>query len=86
MAWTASRASDAERSRLFDILDLPREETSGEHIGEAVAMFERHGAMQAARDYAARSHASALEALADAPAALRDLLIMAFDQLAKRTR
>jgi geranylgeranyl pyrophosphate synthase len=86
VAFAAENASLAEKKRMFEILDLPREETTPEHIAEIAELFERHGALQSARDFAERLYTDAMQSIAGIPAPLKDLLETTFAHLAKRTR
>jgi len=86
VAFAAERATGDEKKRIFEILDLSREETTTEHISEIAELFERHGAQQSARDFAEELYAKAMRSIAAIPAPLRDLLETTFAHLAKRTR
>jgi len=86
VAWTAARASAAERERLFDILDLERDATTAAHVAEAAALFERHGALAAARDRVDALHHDALAALAALPEPLATTLRQVNDYLRQRQK
>ncbi len=86
VAITAQAASAAERERLFDILDLPRSETTPEHVEEVIALFEKYGALQRAREYAEGLFDEAIKTLSAVPPALSDLLQTTFRRMAQRTR
>ena len=86
VAATLERATPAEREDLLDILDLPRERTTDEHVAQAISLFERHGALQAARDYAENLYDNAMKLLAEAPRPLAERLGIAFEVLTRRTR
>ena len=86
VAYTAERATPAERDELFRILDLPREETSDEALDWARRLFATYGAVEAGRSLCRELMPQAREALAPAPAALRDALVGIFEGLLDRRR
>ena len=86
VAWTVSQASPADATRLFDILDLPRVETTPAHVQEATRLFEQCGALQAARERVDSLHQEALEALRDLPEPLATTLRHFSEHLRQRQR
>ncbi len=86
VAFAAGKATPEEKKRLFEILDLPREKTTPELISEIADLFERHGALQSARDFAEELYDDAMKSISEIPAPLKDLLETTFAHLAKRTR
>ncbi|MCX7013435.1 MAG: polyprenyl synthetase family protein [Candidatus Sumerlaeota bacterium] len=86
VAATLEWATPAERERLFDVLDRPRDETTPEDIEHVIALFQRYGALDAARQYAAGLHRAAVDTLRGVPPPLAELLEVAFESLARRTR
>lgn len=85
VATVAAKADAIQRQRLFEILDLPRQETTYAHVQEVIALFEAHGALDEARQYAHRLYDDAIQTLHGVPDPLKDLLESAFKNLAKRT-
>jgi geranylgeranyl diphosphate synthase type I len=86
VAHAAARCDDDERARLFAILDRPREATTDADIRDALGIFERHGAIEAGRDYCRRLHEQSRRELEGLPAALARPLGMVFEMLVDRTR
>jgi geranylgeranyl pyrophosphate synthase len=86
VAATLERAAPEEREQLLEILDRPREETTPQHVAQALALFERHGALQAARQCAEGLHREAARLLADLPEPLAERLQWTLEALTRRTR
>lgn len=86
VAYSAERVTEDERARLFDILDLPRDETNEDHIAFAVELFERYKALEAARSYALELYEDSIQCLSAVPRPLADLLETTFQGLALRKR
>jgi geranylgeranyl pyrophosphate synthase len=86
VAWTAGRASPAERDRMFDILDKPREATTRRDIDIISKLFDRHGAIDAGRRYCQELYAQSLRVLATLPPALGAALGPVFESWANRNR
>jgi geranylgeranyl pyrophosphate synthase len=86
VAWAASKASAAERDEMFRILDLPREETTPEHVAWVRALFDRVGAIEAGRAHCRKLMDQAHAAMSDAPARLRDTLLALFEALLERKK
>lgn len=84
VASVSEKCTAAEKTRLFDILDLPRNETTSAHVDEAIALFEKYAVLNEAREYANALYNDAMETLQDVPPALRELLDTAFKSLAQR--
>lgn len=74
VAVAASRASDAESARLFDILDAPRDATGDDDVAWVVGLFERTGTLDDARERCASLLDQGLAALAPLPGPLAGLL------------
>ena len=51
VAHTSSKASEEERRRLFEILNLPRDETTDAHIEEVRRLFEKHESLPASQAF-----------------------------------
>ncbi|MDX2176026.1 MAG: GNAT family N-acetyltransferase [Candidatus Sumerlaeia bacterium] len=84
VAVTLPRCSPEERAELLRILDAPREETTKANVDWAIALFERHGAMDAALEYCEGLRAEAMAAAAETPPALRALLEETAELLSSR--
>jgi geranylgeranyl pyrophosphate synthase len=85
VAHTLEHAGEADQSALMQILDLPREQTSAEHVQRALQIFESCGAMSAADDRCEELKNSALAALQVLPDELRTQLWAVTEYLAGRT-
>lgn len=77
-------ATAAERARLVEILDRPREATTSEDVTEAIALFEKYGAIDAGRDYCRRLHEQSRQVLARLPEPLAAVLGPLFEMLVQR--
>jgi geranylgeranyl pyrophosphate synthase len=86
VAHTASNATETERAELFRILNLPREETTPEHIQTVQELFARYKAVEAGQTFCHQLMESARQAMTAAPAALRNTLMGIFDELLERKR
>lgn len=86
VAHTAALATEAERRRLFEVLDLPREATHDAEVREVAALFERYGAVEAARAHCREMMEAARAALASAPERLQKTLMGVFEDLLERKR
>ena len=84
VAHACGKASDEERRELMRILDLPREETTDEHIQWVADLFRCTGAIEAGRAYCEELMGKAREALAPASPALRETLLEIFEYLLDR--
>ena len=78
--------SPSERDEMFRILDLPREETTPEHVAWVRALFDRVGAIEAGRAHCRKLMDQAHAAMSDAPARLRDTLLTLFEALLDRKK
>jgi len=78
--------SPSERDEMFRILDLPREETTPEHVAWVRALFDRVGAIEAGRAHCRKLMDQAHAAMANAPARLRDTLLTLFEALLDRKK
>lgn len=78
-------APAADLDRLYRILDLPREETTEADVEWAIGLFERVGALDAARAECERLMSQARAALAPLPPELREAISFMTDFLARRT-
>jgi geranylgeranyl pyrophosphate synthase len=86
VAYTARVATPAERQRMFDILDKPRQETTMEDIREIWRLFERHEVIEAGRAYCWRLFEESKAILAMLPKRLADRLGPFFEMLVHRDR
>jgi geranylgeranyl pyrophosphate synthase len=86
VAHAAAQCADAERERLFAILDTPREQTTEADIAEAIALFERYGTVAAGRAYCQRLHEQSKAELSNLPPLLAAVLGPVFEMLAGRER
>lgn len=84
VAHTSSKASEEERLRLFHILNLPRDETTGAHIEEVRQLFEKHESIPASRAFCGELMEEAHLAMAPAPERLRRTLLDVFDDMLDR--
>jgi geranylgeranyl pyrophosphate synthase len=85
VAYAGEHARATERARLIEILNLPREATGPDLVKEAIAIFERSGAMDEAHRVCGELKTAALEALLPLPDLLRDRLWKVTEYLAERT-
>ncbi|MGI8906866.1 MAG: polyprenyl synthetase family protein [Candidatus Sumerlaeaceae bacterium] len=85
VAHTLEHADPAVGAQLLSILNLPRDETTPEHVQEALQLFELCGAMQAADARCGELTKNALAALQVLPDALRSQLWEVTEYLAGRT-
>lgn len=74
----------ADRERLYEILDLPREETTADHVAWVLALYRRHGALDRGAAYCDQLRREGLDAIAHAPDALRSTLTNAAELLLTR--
>jgi geranylgeranyl pyrophosphate synthase len=86
VAWAAAKASPSERDEMFRILDLPREETTAEHVAWVRALFDRVGAIEAGHAHCRKLMDQAHAVMSDAPARLRDTLLPLFEALLDRKK
>lgn len=86
VAFAAERCRGAERERLFDALDRPRDETTDEDVAFAIDLFRRHGALDAGREACRRLFEEARPILRSTPPALAGALEPIFEGLVARTR
>lgn len=85
VACAARQATAAEQTRLFEILDKPREATTPEDVREAIGIFERHGAIEQGREYCRRLHEQSRAVLARLPESLAAQLGPLFEMLVQRS-
>lgn len=85
VAYACEHATDAQKRALLRILNLPRTKTKEDHVGRALKIFSKCGAMDEAKSVCANLKANALEALAPLPDRLRDNLRQVTEYLAERT-
>ena len=85
VAHAAERAAPAQRDRLFDILDTPRDQTTPAQIDEVLAIFQQHGSIDAGREYCKGLYAHAQEKLPALPSALAAVLEPILAKLVDRT-
>jgi geranylgeranyl pyrophosphate synthase len=78
--------SPSERDEMFRILDLPREETTAEHVAWVRALFDRVGAIEAGRAHCRALMDQAHAVMSAAPARLRDTLLALFEALLDRKK
>lgn len=86
VAEVAARASAADRERLFDILDTPREATTDAQVAEAVELFRKHGAIDGAQAFCAELLEKSLRVLRSLPAPLEGLLARFAEAMTTRRR
>jgi len=84
VAHACGEAAEDERRELMRILDLPRAETTAEHIAWVRNLFEQTGAIQGGRAYCRQLMEQARQSLAPTPAKLRDTLLEIFEYLLER--
>ncbi len=85
VAHALEHASPAEQEELLAILDLPRADTTQEHVDQALAIFETSGAMKAADDKCADLKDKAIKALQVLPEGLKERLLEVTEYLTART-
>jgi geranylgeranyl pyrophosphate synthase len=85
VAHTLEHGPAADQQELLQILDLPREQTTPEHINRALAIFQGCDALNAADKRCEELKASALAALQVLPVILREQLWDVTEYLAGRT-
>ncbi|MDK2972963.1 MAG: geranylgeranyl diphosphate synthase, type [Candidatus Sumerlaeota bacterium] len=86
VAHVTATAPDAEIEHLYDILDKPREQTTDADVAAALALFEKHGALEAARAQCDALLEQALGILRRLPAPLEGVLSVFARQVASRER
>lgn len=86
VAHAAERCSEADRTRLFDVLDKPRDATTDEDVAWATALFERCGSIAAGRAECRALHDRALPAMRALPEPLAAALGPVFEGLVDRRR
>ena len=84
VAYTCEHASPADRAELISILDLPRDETTADHVDRAMQIFQAYNALDEAKRVCAELKASALGALKTLPAGLRNRLSEVTEYLVER--
>jgi geranylgeranyl diphosphate synthase type I len=82
----ASRCTDIEKKQLFEILDNPRDKTTAEHVEWATALFEKYGAVEAARKAGEDFLSKGQSVLAPLPEALRQNVLAASRYMLERKR
>jgi geranylgeranyl pyrophosphate synthase len=85
VAHALEHAPECEQQALLAILDLPRDQTTEEHVQQALAIFDACDAMQAADTRCEELKQSALAALQVLPEQLRNQLWEVTEYLAGRT-
>ncbi|MCC6546804.1 polyprenyl synthetase family protein [Candidatus Sumerlaeota bacterium] len=78
------QCSDAEKSRMFEILNKPREATTAQDVDAAIALFGRYGLVEKASAHCDRLRGEAIVLIAELPHQLRDNLERAIELLVKR--
>lgn len=86
VAHGAANCSEADRERLFDILNRPREQTTADDVAWATELFERTGAIEAGRARCETLFDQSAPVLERLPKALGAALGPALESLARRTR
>jgi geranylgeranyl pyrophosphate synthase len=86
VAHACAKASAEEREELFRVLDLPREETTDDHVKWVRDLFDKYGAIEAGRRMCEDLMERARRAVAPTPPKLRDTLIGVFEGLLDRKR
>lgn len=84
VVWTAGRVRPPEHERFWTILDKPRENTTETDVSWVISLFERVGAIDAARTECSRLHNEASRALARLPQPLQAVLTAFVERLARR--
>lgn len=85
VAHALEHASPSEQEELLAILDLPRSDTTQQHVDRALAIFETSGAMKAADDKCADLKDKAIKALQVLPESLKQRLLEVTEYLTART-
>lgn len=86
VAHTAAACPPADRERLFDILDLPRDETLDADVDAAADLFMKHGAVEAGRKTCRELYDQSLGHLEKLPGPLARSLGPVFESLTERIR
>lgn len=85
VAWVCERSPEEQCRELCRILDLPREETTPDHVLATIRLFESAGAFQEAQNRCEALKRQALDALRPLPERLRAVLEEVTLYLADRT-
>lgn len=85
VAHALQNGSEADCERLLEILDLPREQNTDEHIAEVMRIFEACGSMKAAVERCEKLRGQAVAALDVLPAGLKARLLEVTEYLIART-
>ena len=83
---TALACSEAERKKLFEILDKPRDDTGPKDIAWITALFEKHGAVEAAKKTGQEFLLKAGKVISPLPEALRENVSAASRFMLERKR
>ncbi|MCB2154449.1 polyprenyl synthetase family protein [bacterium] len=86
VADVASRADAADRTRLFEILDKSREDTTSDDVAWVIELFERCGTLDVARARCKELLEEGIAALESVPQPLRDQLTAVARQVSTRQR
>lgn len=86
VAHATAHAGDADRERLYDILDRPREETTDDDVRWVIALFERVGAIKAAEQRCSSLYEDGLSAIDGLPTRLRETLASFAKEMVGRRR
>lgn len=86
VAHATGAATDAERSRLYAILDRPRAETTDDDVAWVIDLFQRTGAIAAAERRCAQLFETGLSALEPLEGPLRVMLAAFAREMVGRTR
>lgn len=84
VAAAAELAAPADRERMYDVLDRPREETSAQDVAWVAELFRACGALEDATRYCEGLRAQALAAINPLPEPLRTRLVEATEALTRR--
>lgn len=82
--WMAGRLKAADEKRFWTILDKPREKNTDAEVAWMIELFEKGGALDAARGECRRLHETASRALSRLPDGLRVILTAFVERLAQR--
>jgi geranylgeranyl diphosphate synthase, type I len=85
VAAVTEQCSQDEATRLYDILDKPRAETTQDNVDWVIDLFKNHGAIDKAESYCQILHDRALGAITSVPKELKEVLETATKVLATRS-
>lgn len=86
VAHAAANCDARDRARMFEILDKPREATTGDEVAWCVELFERCGAIKAGNAHCRELYEQSAAMLAEFPRPLAEALAPVLESLSRRER